>query len=145
MGQKCAPLGEMICSILFGELSDQFEFCLVHLIFVGTGSGSSQKSSGSQGQAGAGQKSAENQEQAGGAKEGMLGQMAHKAAELYEGVKGTVAPALENVKEKASEAWHAVAGTIGAGPGPELNEDYTERVVAGQETQSSKEVNTAGN
>ncbi|GAU96844.1 hypothetical protein RvY_08222 [Ramazzottius varieornatus] len=105
----------------------------------GTGSGSSQKGSGSHDQAGASQKSANNQEQAGGAKEGMLGQMAHKAAELYEGVKGTVAPALENVKEKASEAWHAVAGTIGAGPGPELKEDYTERVVAGQETQSSKE------
>ena len=64
--------------------------------------------------------------------EGVLNQMAHKAAELYEGVKDKVAPALENVKEKASEAWHAVAGTIGAGPGSELKEDYTERLVAGQ-------------
>jgi len=82
--------------------------------------------------------------------EGLLDQVVHKAEGILSDVKDLAGTALGEVKgflagptfgemkEKASGAWHSVAGTIGAGPGKELAEDNSERVlVSGDESLSS--------
>jgi hypothetical protein len=65
--------------------------------------------------------------------EGLLNQVVHKAEGIFVEVKDLAGTAFEEIREKATGVWHSVAGTIGAGPGKELGEDHSERLVAGKD------------
>ncbi|OQV14018.1 hypothetical protein BV898_11789 [Hypsibius exemplaris] len=76
--------------------------------------------------------------------ERLLNQAVHKAEDILGEVKELAGSAFGELSAKASGAWHAMAGTIGAGPGKELAEDRSEKLVAGADREVRPVKSTSG-